>query len=337
MIHLATIGTGWIVGEFLRATRQAGGFCYTACYSRNQQKGEAFAQQWDAQKVYTDLLQMAQDPEIDAVYIASPNRLHYAQSKLFLQNGKHVICEKPITVEPEELEELQQLAAEKNLVYIEAMIALYLPQMRILQGAVERLGPVHMVRFDFSQYSSKYPALLRGELPNIFNPAMATGGWMDLGIYCLYPAIMLFGVPDSVEAHANFLESGADSSGCVLLHYTDKLVVLTYSKAAQGVIGSEILGEDGVIEIPHISKLNNMTLTLVGGQRTSLTGEQEKYMQMANEAAAFRNFIEQPQLNRATYRYVCSINRAVSSVMKQVRDAAGITFPSKQGEDILFA
>ena len=198
--------------------------------------------EWGAQKVYTDLAQMAADEEIDAVYIASPNRLHYEQSKLFLQHGKHVICEKPITVEPEELQELQELAQQKNLIYIEALIGVYLPQMKVLQGAVERLGPVHLARFDFSQYSSKYPAYLRGELPNIFNPQMATGGWMDLGIYCLYPAIMLFGVPDHVHAHARFLSTGADGSGCVTLQYPDKTVVLTYSKTAQGTIG---LGDTG--------------------------------------------------------------------------------------------
>ena len=72
MIRLATVGTGWIVGEFLKGVREAGGICYTACYSRSQQTGEAFAQQWGAQKVYTDLAQMAADEEIDAVYIASP-------------------------------------------------------------------------------------------------------------------------------------------------------------------------------------------------------------------------------------------------------------------------
>ncbi len=65
---------------------------------------------------------------------------------------------------------------------------------------------------------------------------------MDLGIYCLYPAIILFGVPDKVDAHARFLDTGADASGCVTLQYADKTVVLTYSKTAQGVIGSEIQG-----------------------------------------------------------------------------------------------
>ena len=177
-----------------------------------------------------------------------------------------------------------------------------------------------------SSCDSKYPAYLRGELPNIFNPQMATGGWMDLGIYCLYPAIMLFGVPDHVHAHARFLSTGADGSGCVTLQYPDKTVVLTYSKTAQGTIGSEIQGEDGVIRIPHISKLINMTLTPVGGQEMPLSGPQEKYLQMAYEAAAFRDFIEQPEQNKARYRYVSHLALNVSQVMKRAREEAGIYF-----------
>lgn len=325
-IRFASIGTGWIAGEFLKGAREVEGLEYTACYSRSQEKGEEFAKQWGAQKVYTDLEAMAEDKEIDAVYIASPNALHYSQSKLFLQHGKHVICEKPITVEPEQLIELQQLAEQKGLVYMEALIGVYLPEMRILQGAVERLGGVHLARLDFSQYSSKYPAYLAGEVPNIFNPKMATGGLMDLGIYCVYPAVMLFGMPDKVSAHARFLSTGADGSGCVTLHYADKTVVLTYSKTAQGEIGSEIQGEHGVIRIPRISKLTDMTFTPVGGQPQPLSAYTDKYLQMSYEAKRFYEFITQPEQNRAQYRYVSSIAYTVSRVMKMACEEAGIHF-----------
>ncbi|MEF2561237.1 MAG: Gfo/Idh/MocA family oxidoreductase [Negativibacillus sp.] len=326
MIRFATVGTGWIVGEFLRGAKEVPEVEYAACYSRSRDRGELFAREWGAQKVYTDLEQMAQDDAIDAVYIASPNSLHYEQSKLFLQNGKHVICEKPITVEPEQLEELQQLAQQKQLIYLEALIGVYLPQMQVLKGAVERLGRVHLARFDFSQYSSKYPAYLRGEVPNIFNPKMATGGLMDLGIYCLYPAIILFGVPDKVDAHARFLDTGADASGCVTLQYADKTVVLTYSKTAQGVIGSEIQGEDGVIRIPRISKLVDMTFTPLNGEERLLTGPEEKYRQMSYEVAFFKRFIEEPTRYRPYYQYVSNLSLNVSRVMKQVREKAGIFF-----------
>ena len=326
MIRFASVGTGWIAGEFIKGAKQVEGLSYTACYSRDRERGEAFASQWGAQKVYTDLNEMAQDSNIDAVYIASPNMLHYEQSKLFLQHGKHVICEKPITVEPWQLEELQQLADQNHLVYMEALIGVYLPEMKVLQGAVERLGGVHLARFDFSQYSSKYPAYLRGETPNIFNPAMATGGLMDLGIYCVYPAVMLFGVPDKVSAHARFLRTGADGSGCVTLHYADKTVVLTYSKTAQGVIGSEIQGEHGVIRIPRISKLTDMTLTPVGGEEQPLSVYTEKYLQMSHEAQAFYRFITEMPTYQAQYRYVQSLALSVNRVLSQAREAANIRF-----------
>ena len=229
-------------------------------------------------------------------------------------------------MEPEQLEELQQLAQQKQLIYLEALIGVYLPQMQVLKGAVERLGRVHLARFDFSQYSSKYPAYLRGEVPNIFNPKMATGGLMDLGIYCLYPAIILFGVPDKVDAHARFLDTGADASGCVTLQYADKTVVLTYSKTAQGVIGSEIQGEDGVIRIPRISKLVDMTFTPLNGEERLLTGPEEKYRQMSYEMAFFKRFIEEPNRYRPYYQYVSNLALNVSRVMKQAREKAGIFF-----------
>lgn len=107
------------------------------------------------------------------------------------------------------------------------------PVRELLHETVGRLGKVTSAHFDFSQLSSKYPAYKRGELPNIFNPALATGGLMDLGIYCVYPAVDLFGIPDDIAAKATFLSSGADGAGSVIFNYADKVVTFTYSKLAQ--------------------------------------------------------------------------------------------------------
>ena len=126
-IRFASIGTGWIAGEFLKGAREVEGLEYTACYSRSQEKGEGFAKQWGAQKVYTDLEAMAEDKEIDAVYIASPNALHYSQSKLFLQHGKHVICEKPITVEPVSYTHLDVYKRQTRLIAASAWLPTAFP------------------------------------------------------------------------------------------------------------------------------------------------------------------------------------------------------------------
>ena len=154
------IGTGWIAEAFIEGARLACGADIAAVYSRTAERGEDFARRNGIAKVYTDINELAA-ADVDGVYIASPNALHYEQSKLMLSAGKHVICEKPITVEPEELIELQALAAEKGLVYIEAIMYMHNPVRELLRETVGRLGKVTSAHFDFSQLSSKYPAYKR--------------------------------------------------------------------------------------------------------------------------------------------------------------------------------
>ena len=196
-------------------------------------------------KIYTDLDMLAEDAEIDAVYIANPNALHYATAQKMLCNGKHVLCEKTSVVTSEQLRELYHLADEKHLIFMEAIKSLYLPQADKIRFAMGKIGKIHMAKFDFCRYSSKFPALLQGKIPNIFNPAFATGGLMDMGIYCVYPAVFFFGVPHEVKAQAVFIRTGADLAGTALLGYPDKHVVLSWSKGSTSGHDSTIHGENG--------------------------------------------------------------------------------------------
>ncbi len=181
-IRYGIIGTGWITEAFLAGAAGVPGMALRAVCSRSEERGREFAARHGADLVFTDPARMAASPDIDAVYIASPNVLHAAQSRLFLENGKHVLCEKPLAARPEEVESLQALAANRGLVYMEAIMLLHMPQLAVLEEAVGRLGRISLAHFDFSQLSSKYPAYLEGAaLPNIFNPAMETGALMDLG------------------------------------------------------------------------------------------------------------------------------------------------------------
>ena len=129
------IGTGWIAKSFIDGARMLTQADFTAVYSRTEESGCRFAAENEIPKVYTSLEEFAKG-DFDAVYIASPNRLHYEQSKLMLQSGKHVICEKPITVEPEELEELQTLAKKNGLIYIEAIMYMFNPARELLKDAI---------------------------------------------------------------------------------------------------------------------------------------------------------------------------------------------------------
>lgn len=322
-MRYGVIGTGWIAKSFIDGARLICNSEFTAVYSRTAESGNKFAAENKIEKVYTDISEFA-NGDFDAVYIASPNRLHYGQSKLMLESGKHVICEKPITVDPEELEELQALADKKGLIYVEAIMYMFNPARDLLKTATEKIGKITSVHFDFSQLSSKYPAYKRGELPNIFNPALATGCLMDLGIYCIYPALDLFGMPKKITACAHFMESGADGSGVAGLLYDDKLVNFTYSKLGQDRLGSQIFGDEGTVKIESISKLVNMSLVDNGGNETEIIGDVEKEKLMGYEAQGFERFIANP--DDPYYKVIKERALQVSRVMKQIREICGIEF-----------
>ena len=112
MINFATIGTNFVVDWFLEAVEQCDNLCYVATYSRDKEKGEAFSKKHNGKMVFTDLNKLAKCDEIHAVYIASPNSLHYEQAKLLIENGKHVMIEKTITSNQKELEELNKIVKE---------------------------------------------------------------------------------------------------------------------------------------------------------------------------------------------------------------------------------
>ncbi len=317
MVKFGVIGSGWIAEEFVKGASLVDGFVFSAMYSRTFEKGTAFAEKFGGVPVYTDINEFAKS-DIDAVYIASPNSLHYPQSKLMLENGKHVLCEKPITVTPQEFVELSMLAEKKNLVYTEAIMMLHLSQRKIIKEKLKTLGKISTAHFDFSQLSSKYPALLRGENPNIFNPSMKTGCIRDLGIYCFYPAIDFFGEPQEIISSAGFLSTGADGYGTTILDYRDKQVTLTYSKIGQDFSGSQIIGDKGTMTLGSISKLTDVEIHYNDGTAEKLVGEIEKHILMSGEARDFYKYIcgDNNELSKNN-EIILSVLRAMNTVIKQ--------------------
>ena len=137
MIKYGVIGSGWIAEEFVKGAQTVEGMCFAAMYSRTYEKGKEFAKKFGCDRIYTDINEFAKS-DIDAVYIASPNLFHYEQSKLMLENGKHVLCEKPITITPDEFSELFSLAKEKKLVYTEAIMMMHSPHTQTVKKALEK-------------------------------------------------------------------------------------------------------------------------------------------------------------------------------------------------------
>lgn len=327
-MNFGTIGTGWITDSYIEGALDSGLWTLTAVYSRSEETGRAFGAKYGADAVFTDVEAMAKSDLIDAVYIASPNKLHAAQARIFLENGKHVICEKPLSAHADDVEALQALAEARGLIYLEAIMFMHLPQRKLLDAALEKIGPVNFAKLDFCQRSSKYDAYLSGDLPNIFNPTLETGALMDLGIYCIYPALYLFGLPERSQITAHLLSSGADGSGVLAMQYPDKLVNIVYSKIGQAAANSDFQGTRGTLSVESISRLANMEIIYNDSSREPVCGEEEKYKLMGYEAKDFHRYITQPRESAAEYARCKSLALDVSRYMEALRHDSGIRFPS---------
>lgn len=328
MLKFGCIGTSWITEAYVDGALDSGLWELTAIYSRSREKGLRFGEKYGVSNVYTDLIQMAASENIDAVYIASPNYLHVSQSLELIRAGKHVICEKPLASHREEVKLLQEEAAKHHVVFLEAIMYMHLPARGLLEEAVQEIGPVSLAKFDFCQRSSKLDAYLGGDLPNIFNPKMEAGALMDLGIYCVYPALALFGVPECYEISVTMLPTGVDGSGVITLQYPEMLVSIPYSKIGQAGADSDIQGTMGTIAVSSISKLDNIEIRYNDGTRKKLCGEEPKYKLMGYEAKDFYRFITDPEGSAAEYERCSELSLLVAELLEKLRKKAGILFPT---------
>lgn len=318
MLKYSVIGTSWITESFIQGAGLVKDLTLDGVYSRSKEKGEDFAQKTGAKRVFTDFSELLSS-DTDLVYVASPNSCHYEQCKALIENKKHVICEKPITITLAQFKELSALADEKGVIYFEAIMYMHSPARKVLKNAVNNLGTVRSATLDFSQLSSKYAALKRGELPNIFNPEMKTGALNDLGIYCVYPAVDLFGMPLKIIPVQNFLHTGADGCGNAAFVYEDKIVTVVYSKVGQSRSPSQIMGDEGTITIGSISQTDNIYLYDNKGVKTELVPDIDKKYHMGNEAQSAYNFITDFQNNRSFYNECRKLNENVLECMEKMR------------------
>ncbi len=248
-IKLGTIGSGAIVHSILDNVKIEEGIRLVAVYSRSEEKGKALAAEYGADKVYTEMDAFLADDEVNFVYIATPNLLHYEQTKKALLAGKNVICEKPFCTKAEQAHELVDLAREKHLFLVEAVPTAFLPNFDILRRELPRIGRVKLVLGNYSQYSSRYDRLLNGEVPNVFNPECGAGCLMDINFYNVYLNVALFGKPNDVVYYPNIYPGLVDTSGILIMCYDGFISQSAGAKDTWGVNSFQIEGEKGYIYI----------------------------------------------------------------------------------------
>lgn len=326
-IRLGTIGTGVIVEQFLDQVKRVEGIRLTAVYSRSPEKGAALAEKYGAGWVYTDLDTFLTGKEINCVYIASPNMLHYPQTKQALLAGKHVLCEKPFCTGAAQAAELFALAEEKGLMLLEAVPTAFLPNLRAIRANLPKIGRLRLVQGNYSQYSSRYDALRQGKrLPNVFNPAFGGGCLMDLNYYNVYLTVALFGKPLQVQYFPNLHSGGVDTSGILLMQYPDFVSQASGAKDTWYDSVFSIQGEDGFIQIPGgsngLRQVRVVTKTTV--ETLDLQADPERLFYEAKRLTEILLREDHREIRRLRH-----ITLAVMEVLEAGRKSGGIRFPGE--------
>ena len=325
MLKLGIIGTSWISHEFITAAHQTGHYRLHAVYSRKMKTAQDFCEPYGAVPCYTDLVDFL-DSELDVVYIASPNSLHFAQAKLAILAKKHVIIEKPAVTKPSEWTELVKLAKEHQVYLFEAARNYQEAAFQVIKDFLsgqEILG----ANFTFAKYSSKLPALLAGEIPNIFSDVYAGGALMDLGVYCLYLAIGFFGVPISSHYAAQQLPNSVDLYGQGVLIYPEFQVAIQAGKNITSHLPAEIYTKTGTLTLNAVAAINQAQFVSHSGEVIDLPLTPCSHV-MQEEAEAFAHAIVGHK--GAAYLEWLRTAAQVHETLYQMRHSAGIQFKDEK-------
>lgn len=322
-MKIGTIGTGPIVDLFLAAASQLEQVNCTAMYSRRSESAEPLAQKYGVTAIYTDLNELLDDPDVEVVYIASPNSLHYEHARQALEHGRHVICEKPFTSTAREAEALIELAVSRKLMLFEAISLIHLPNYHAVREYLPKLGSIRFIQCNYSQYSSRYNQLLSGETPNVFNPEFSGGALVDINIYNIHFVMRLFGSPDRISYTANKHVNGIDTSGVAVLQYPQFIAECVGCKDTNSMNFVLIQGEKGYLHVvggPNGFRSFRVQLS----EQAEEVNVQEQANWLYYELEAFRDMITGQDLERCyeLLNYSCSVMR----VLDKARQDAGIVF-----------
>ncbi|WP_127585501.1 Gfo/Idh/MocA family protein [Paenibacillus koleovorans] len=326
MIRFGIIGTNFITEEFLKAVRELDGeVTVTGLYSRTEDRAAEFGSKYDIPYRYTDLRQFAESDQFDAVYIASPTSLHASQSIVCMDGGKHVLCEKPFASHAEEVEAMLAAAQRNGVVLMEAMKTTLIPNFQAIRDNLHKLGPVRRYFASFCKYSSRYDAYKQGVVLNAFDPQFSNGALMDLGVYCIYPAINLFGKPQRIQAEAFMLDSGVDGAGSMLLKYDGMEAVLMYSKITDSNLPVEIQGENATMLVQGVSQPKKVEIMYRNGTVEDVTVPQSP-VTMQYEVREFVQLVREGRAESEVNTHARA--QTVMELLDEAREQIGLVFPA---------
>ena len=247
-MKLGIIGSGMIVKDFLSFAHELSEIKLEAIAARNIENLKELQSKYNIKNIYTDIKLCLENKEIDTIYVAVPNNLHYTVAKKALEAGKNVICEKPFTLKYDEAVELFEIAEARGLILIEAITNQYQNNYLDIKYNIDKIGEIRLVECNFSQLSSRYEAFKNGVIAPVFDKSKGGGVLGDLNIYNIHFVVGLFGKPNKVHYSPNIVND-VDTSGILLLEYDNFKVVCIAAKDTFNNSYVNIQGDQGIIKV----------------------------------------------------------------------------------------
>jgi predicted dehydrogenase len=256
------LGTGWIANEFAQGLAQLADAKLVAVGSRTIESAQRFAEQYAVPHRHASYQALVSDPNVDLIYVATPNPLHKEHVLLCLEAGKAVLCEKPFALNAREAEAMVQVAREKKLFLMEAMWSRFFPLMTKVRSLLADgvIGEVQMLVADLSIHFDFDPADRR------YAPGLGGGALLDLGVYLVSFASMIMGPPAKIASLAHLGETGVDEQAGIVLGYERGQVSTLYTSIrVDSPVEAILMGTQGQIRLhPWWIRPDMLTLTVDG-------------------------------------------------------------------------
>lgn len=325
-MKLGILGSGKIVKEILPVLEQVENIELVAIAARNKGKLEELVEEFNIGKYYIGIDDLLADPDIDTVYVALPNYLHYEAMDKAIAKGKDIICEKPFCGNLRESEDIFARAFAKGLIVLEAASHRFIPNALAVRDELKKLGEIKIVSFNYSQYSSRYDKFKEGEIAPVFDRSMNGGALMDINFYNVDYLSMLFGRPKAVKYFPN-MEKGIDTSGILYLDYGNFKAVAIGSKDSDASLVNTIQTDRGSIEITDaINSFSSFRIKESGKDVFREVNVNEPCHRMVYEFREFLEIISQRDMEKA--RELSKISLDTSWILTEARKFSAIDFPN---------
>ncbi|MGP1994140.1 Gfo/Idh/MocA family protein [Zobellia laminariae] len=243
-VRWGIVGLGSIAHTFAKDLAMVKGGSLIAVASRSIEKAKEFAKEYGATYTFDSYEALFESNEVDVVYIATPHTSHEDLSIRAMQKGKHVLCEKPMGVNPEQIARMISAAKENKVFLMEALWSRFNPSIQKAKQLVDngKIGPIGFIHADFAFY-----ALSRDAENRLLNPDLAGGSLLDVGIYPIFLSYLLLGMPKKIQASSRFFKTGVEMQTSMIFDYDDAQAILYSGLNSKSEMKAEISGSDGSI------------------------------------------------------------------------------------------